>query len=95
VKWINLVEKRVQWRDCEDSNGTTGSIKCMEFLDQLSDYQLANKNPGAWSLLMQLFMAASRLASIFIPFCSEVWGIIHNIKHPLHQCNPISCKTFS
>jgi hypothetical protein len=34
---------------CEHGNATSGSIEGGEFVNQLSDYQLLNKDPGPWS----------------------------------------------
>jgi len=34
---------------CEHANESSGSIKCREFLDQLSDYQLVKKGSASWS----------------------------------------------
>jgi hypothetical protein len=36
---------------CEHGNESSGSIKGVEFLDYLSDYQLPNKDSAPWSCM--------------------------------------------
>jgi hypothetical protein len=47
VDWIHVVQDGAGC--CEHGNEPSGSIKCGEFLDQLSDCQLLKKNSARWS----------------------------------------------
>jgi hypothetical protein len=40
VDWIQQTHDRIQWRALVHGNEPPCSIKCGEFLDQLSDYEL-------------------------------------------------------
>jgi hypothetical protein len=51
VESIHLVQDKAQWR-AEGGNKPSGSIKCWEFLDRFTDYQLLEKDAGPWSKLV-------------------------------------------
>jgi hypothetical protein len=50
VDWINLAEDRDEWQPfCEQGNDPLDSIKCLEFIDQLSNCYLLRKDSLPWN----------------------------------------------
>jgi hypothetical protein len=53
-EWIQIAQGMVQWRGLVT---TTGFIKGREFLDQVGDCQVLEKDSVAWSYTIQIFLA--------------------------------------
>jgi len=50
VDWIQLVQGQDPVASsCEDDDEILGSVKCGEFLDQVSNYHVLKKEPAQWS----------------------------------------------
>jgi hypothetical protein len=56
VGWIQLAEDMVL---CQHDNETSGSIKGTEFFQQVSDYQLLNKDSALCSLVQMIILSKS------------------------------------
>jgi hypothetical protein len=66
MNWIHLAQDRGQWRVLTQSNEPSGSMKCWDILEQLSNWQLLKDSaPQGWLVSYQIYIYQPRIQYMY------------------------------